>query len=70
MQGFHIDGRLRLRSLPEHACRPLRQLLTPLLDLERVNREMKRRADVIGIFPNAAAIMHLVGALMLETNDE
>jgi len=35
-----------------------------------VNRETKRRADVIGIFPNDDAIVRLVGALMLETNDE
>ena len=38
--------------------------------LERVNREVKRRSDVIGIFPNDGAIVRLVGALMLETNDE
>ena len=38
--------------------------------LERVNREIKRRSDVIGIFPNDEAIVRLVGALMLETNDE
>ncbi|MFV0475658.1 MAG: IS256 family transposase [Pikeienuella sp.] len=38
--------------------------------LERVNREVKRRSDVIGIFPNDDAIVRLVGALMLETNDE
>lgn len=38
--------------------------------LERVNREIKRRADVVGLFPNDDAIVRLVGALMLETNDE
>ena len=35
-----------------------------------MNREVKRRANVIGIFPNEEAIIRLVGALMLETNDE
>ena len=38
--------------------------------LERVNREIKRHSDVVGIFPNDNAIVRLVGALMLETNDE
>ena len=38
--------------------------------LERLNKEIKRRSDVVGIFPNDAAIFRLVGALMLETNDE
>jgi transposase-like protein len=38
--------------------------------LERLNREIKRRADVIGIFPNDEAIIRLVGALRLETNEE
>jgi putative transposase len=38
--------------------------------LERINKEVKRRADVIGIFPNDEAIIRLVGAQMLETNDE
>lgn len=38
--------------------------------LERVNREIERRSDVIGIFPNDEATVRLVGALMPETNDE
>ncbi len=38
--------------------------------LERLNKEIKRRTNVIGIFPNEAAIRRLVGALMLEQNDE
>jgi len=37
---------------------------------ERVTKEIKRRADVIGIFPNDAAVGRLIGALMLEQNDK
>jgi transposase-like protein len=38
--------------------------------LERLNKKVKRRADVVGIFPNEASITRLIGAVLLQQNDE
>jgi transposase-like protein len=38
--------------------------------LERLNKEVKRRANVVGIFPNQASIRRLIGAVLMEQNEE
>ena len=53
--GFPVQHRTKL-----HSTNPL----------ERLNKEVKRRADVVGIFPSEQSITRLIGAVLLEANDE
>jgi putative transposase len=65
MDGVEVDV-LAYMSFPK-AHRTQIHTTNPL---ERLNAGVKRRTDVDGIFPNAAAVTRLVGALLLEQNDE
>ena len=57
---------LAYRHLPSEHHRQLHST-NPL---ERLNKEIKRRSNVVGIFPNPAALIRLVGAVLLEQDDE
>jgi transposase-like protein len=60
------DDLLAYMSFPrEHWCK-----LRSTNPLERVNREIGRRSDVVGIYPNDAALIRLAGSLLIEQNDE
>lgn len=48
----------------------LRKLLRTTNHLERLNRELKRRSNVIGVFPNEQSIIRLMGAVLMEQNEE
>jgi transposase-like protein len=57
---------LAYRHLPQEHQRQLHST-NPL---ERLNKEIKRRSNVVGIFPNPAAVIRLVGAILIEQDDE
>ncbi len=62
-EGF--DSIMTAMLLPE----PMRRLFRTSNHIERLNRELKRRSKVIGIFPNEASLLRLMGAVLIERNE-
>ena len=60
------DRRPRYKSFPA----PHWPKISSTNPIERPNAEIKRRADVVGVFPNEAAILRLVGAVLMEQHNE
>ena len=65
MDGAEADVLAHMNFPPAH-----RQKIHSTNPLERLNKEVKRRANVVGIFPNEASVRRLIGAVLMEQNEE
>jgi transposase-like protein len=57
---------MSVMALPEY----LRKYFRTSNHIERLNKELKRRSKVIGIFPNKASLMRLMGSVLVERNED
>ena len=62
-EGF--ESSMTVMVLPKY----LRQYFRTSNHIERINKELKRRSKVIGVFPNEGSILRLMGSVLMEVND-
>lgn len=62
-EGF--ESAMTVMTLPKH----LRRYYRTSNHIERLNKELKRRSDVIGIFPNDGSLLRLMGSVLIERNE-
>ena len=60
-----FDSAMTVMCLPENMHKPLRTSNR----IERINKELKRRSNAIGVFPNADSVLRLMGSLLIEINE-